>query len=59
LRRPALLPMPPLALRLLLGEMADLLVTGQRAIPARALEMGFRFKFTRLDDALSDLFSRT
>jgi hypothetical protein len=55
LRRPALLPMPPLALRLLLGEMADLLVTGQRAIPARALEMGFRFKFTRLDDALSDL----
>jgi uncharacterized protein (TIGR01777 family) len=57
LRRPALLPMPSLALRLLLGEMSDLLVTGQRAIPARALEMGFRFTFTQLDGALNAFFT--
>jgi NAD dependent epimerase/dehydratase family enzyme len=37
--------------------MADLLLTGQRAVPARALEMGFRFRFERLDDALKDLLS--
>jgi uncharacterized protein len=57
LSRPAFLPVPAFGLRILLGEMSDLLVTGQRAIPARALEMGFRFKFTRLDDALTDLFT--
>jgi NAD dependent epimerase/dehydratase family enzyme len=49
--------MPSLALRLLLGEMSDLLVTGQRAIPARALEMGFRFTFTQLDGALNAFFT--
>jgi hypothetical protein len=59
LSRPAFLPVPAFGLRILLGEMSDLLVTGQRAIPARALEMGFRFKFTRLDDALNDLFTKS
>lgn len=54
-RRPALLPVPGMALRGLLGELAEALLTGQRAVPARALEMGFRFRFTRLDDALRDL----
>ena len=43
--RPAVVPMPAFALKLLLGEMADLLLTGQRAVPARAREMGFRFRF--------------
>jgi len=57
LGRPALLPVPAFGLRMLLGEMSEMLVTGQRAVPARALEMGFRFKFTRLDEALADLFS--
>jgi uncharacterized protein (TIGR01777 family) len=55
LHRPAILPVPAVALRLLLGEMADLLVTGHRAVPSRALEIGFPFRFTRLDDALRDL----
>ena len=56
LRRPAILPVPALALRLLFGEMAEILLTGQRAMPARALEMGFRFRFQRLEDALAHLF---
>jgi uncharacterized protein (TIGR01777 family) len=58
LRRPAVLPTPTLALRVLFGEMADVLVTGQRAVPAKALEMGFRFRFERLEDAFADLFAR-
>jgi uncharacterized protein (TIGR01777 family) len=55
--RPAVLPVPGFGLRLLFGEMADLLLTGQRAIPTRALEMGFRFRFEKLDEALADLLS--
>jgi uncharacterized protein (TIGR01777 family) len=58
LRRPAILPVPAFGLRLLLGEMADLLLTGQRVVPARALEMGFRFRFEKLDEAFKDLLTR-
>jgi hypothetical protein len=58
LRRPALVPTPALALKLLLGEMADaLLLTGQRAIPAKGLQHGFTFRFATVDEALQDIFS--
>lgn len=57
LRRPAFMPVPEFALRLLFGELADALVTGQRAVPARALEMGFRFRFQKLEDALAHLMA--
>lgn len=56
LRRPAILPVPGIALRIVFGEIAEILLTGQRAIPARALEMGFIFRFFKLEDALADLF---
>jgi uncharacterized protein (TIGR01777 family) len=53
LGRPAVLPTPAFVLRLLLGEMADaLLLGGQRAIPARALELGFEFHHPDLAAAL-------
>jgi hypothetical protein len=55
LSRPAILPVPALALRLLLGEFAVSLLSGQRAIPARAEEMGFTFRFREIDEALEDL----
>ncbi len=55
LRRPSLIPVPAPALRLLLGEMADVLLTGQRAVPQRLLEAGFTFRFPELDAALTDL----
>jgi uncharacterized protein (TIGR01777 family) len=59
LHRPALLPTPAFALRLMLGEMADaLLLSGQRAIPAKAEAAGFVFRFTTLGDALGDIFMR-
>ncbi len=54
LRRPALLPAPAFALRLLLGrEMADeLLLSGARVVPARLLAAGFRFAYPDLEPAL-------
>jgi uncharacterized protein len=59
LHRPAFLPAPAFALRLLLGEMADaLLLSGQRAVPAVAERGGFAFRYKQVDEALSAIFSR-
>ena len=55
LRRPALLPMPAALLRLLLGELAGLLLTGQRVLPQRALAEGFTYRYASLDAALRAL----
>jgi uncharacterized protein len=52
LHRPAVLPVPALALRLLYGDMAEIVTAGQRAIPARALSLGHEFVHPQLDDAL-------
>jgi uncharacterized protein (TIGR01777 family) len=54
LRRPALAPVPALAVRLLYGEMADIVTTGQRAVPARLTELGYSFRRPELEDALRD-----
>lgn len=54
LHRPALVHTPAFALRLILGEMADaLLLTGQRAVPNRALQMGFTFRYPTVAEALA------
>ncbi|WP_079200855.1 TIGR01777 family oxidoreductase [Pseudomonas sp. CC6-YY-74] len=58
LHRPALLPAPAFLLRMAFGELAGLLLGGQRALPARLQEAGFRFRFTDLDIALADLLGR-
>lgn len=55
LHRPALLPMPAFVLKLMLGEMADLLLTGQRVIPAKLQHAGFTFNYPDLTDALKSL----
>ena len=58
LHRPSLLPAPAFALRLALGEMADaLLLGGQRALPVRATDLGFSFRYSNIDDALSKVLS--
>lgn len=55
LGRPTLLPVPAFALRLVLGEMAELLLTGQRAVPAKAEALGYQFRYPALDAALKSL----
>jgi uncharacterized protein len=53
LHRPAVVPAPKLALKALLGgELAETLSGGQRAIPRRALDLGFEFRHPGLEDAL-------
>jgi uncharacterized protein (TIGR01777 family) len=52
LHRPALLPTPAFALKLLFGEMAELLLTGQRVVPKRAIAEGFAFRYPDLRSAL-------
>ena len=54
-RRPALMPVPPVALKLMLGEGASVLLASQRILPTRTLDLGYRFRFTDIDSALQDL----
>jgi uncharacterized protein (TIGR01777 family) len=53
--RPTILPTPTFALRALLGEGADMLLQGQKVLPARTQAQGYRFRFTDLDAALADI----
>ena len=56
LKRPAFFPMPAFVLKLMLGEMAEeLLLSGRKVIPKKALEAGYTFKFAELQDALNDI----
>lgn len=53
LRRPSWAPVPAFALRLLLGEMADMLLAGQRVLPAAARKLDYTFRYPTLDKALT------
>lgn len=55
LRRPSLIPVPSLALKLLLGEKATLVLDGQRAVPSKLTEAGYGFTYVELESALWDL----
>lgn len=57
LGRRAWLPAPASLMRLALGEMADVLLAGQRVVPARLLAAGYAFRFADLDSALADLLA--
>jgi uncharacterized protein (TIGR01777 family) len=52
LHRPALAPVPRLALRALYGEMEEIVTTGQRAVPQRPLALGYAYAHPDLDEAL-------
>jgi uncharacterized protein (TIGR01777 family) len=52
LHRPSLLPVPGIALKLLYGEMAEIVTTGARVVPAKALVLGYSFHHGELDEAL-------
>jgi uncharacterized protein (TIGR01777 family) len=53
LHRPAMAPVPAFVLRLMFGEMAQMLLTGQRVVPDAATRLGYQFTYPRLVEALS------
>ena len=55
LQRPALLNVPAWGLRLLYGEMAEIVLGSQRVLPKAALDAGFEFKYPLLRQALQQL----
>lgn len=57
LHRPSFMRVPAFALKLRFGEVADLLTTGQRVLPKRALALGYRFQFPEVDSALRDVLA--
>jgi len=58
LNKPLILPnVPPFALRMLVGEMAEMLLGGSRISSEKIAETGFQFKFPLLPDALADLLA--
>ena len=57
LRRPSWLPVPSLALRLLLGEMSGMILGGQRAVPGRLTRAGFQFRYRNVREALAAILA--
>jgi uncharacterized protein len=57
LHRPSLLPVPGFALGLLYGEMAEIVTTGARVMPAKALVLGYDFRHPELGEALRSALS--
>lgn len=57
LHRPVLMKAPSFALKLALGEMATLVLDGQKVLPVRAEEAGFQFRYPTLDQALAAMFA--
>ena len=56
LHRPTVLPAPAFALKLLMGESADLLLTGQFVIPEALIKAGFKFQYSDLEPALQAIY---
>ena len=53
--RPSIIPVPGFALRLAFGEVAEVVLQGQRAIPQRLLDLGFEFDFPTAEASLQDM----
>jgi uncharacterized protein len=59
LRRPTVVPVPGFAVRAVYGEMAETVLTGQRAVPDKLEAAGFGFRHRTVTEALTDLLDRT
>lgn len=55
LHRPSFMPTPWFMLRMMLGEVANIITTGQRVIPKKAVDFGYVFKFADVESALRDV----
>jgi uncharacterized protein (TIGR01777 family) len=58
LHRPAAAPVPAFVLKIALGEMSEMLLTGQNVVPRKLQDAGFSFRYPDLDGALKDLLKR-
>ena len=58
MRRPGFMPAPAFALQTILGEMATILLEGQRAVPKKLIDSGFSFNFPTLEDAVHELIGK-
>lgn len=56
MNRPCWAPVPSIVLKLLLGEMSDMLLTGQRILPQRLRESGYHFLYPQVSQALENFF---
>jgi uncharacterized protein (TIGR01777 family) len=55
MHRPHYFPVPGFAMRIAFGEVASMVLEGQRVLPKKLLDLGFEFKFPTLNAALTDL----
>jgi hypothetical protein len=55
LHRPSFMPAPGFIIKLILGEFGSVLLKGQRVIPRRLLDAGFKFKYPDIEDALRSI----
>jgi uncharacterized protein (TIGR01777 family) len=58
LHRPAVLPVPGFAIKVLYGDMAMIVTEGQRVVPERTLALGYQFQHPDLDEALRTALAR-
>jgi uncharacterized protein len=58
LGRPAKIPVPAFMVRMMTGELGDVLLSSQRTLPVRLLAAGFEFDFESIDAALADIVGR-
>jgi uncharacterized protein len=59
MHRPSLFRVPAFVLRLIFGEMADVLLGSQKVIPEKLIKSGFEFEFPVLEDALKDIITHS
>jgi uncharacterized protein (TIGR01777 family) len=55
MRRPSFMPAPGFMIKLILGEFGSVLLKGQRVIPRRLLDAGFKFKYPNIEEALKSI----
>ena len=58
LKRPAIFNTPAILLKMIFGEMADLLLFGQHVLPSKLIHSGFDFKYPTIDKALKNLLDK-
>jgi len=56
LHRPSWFPVPEFLLKIVLGQMSEMLLHGQRVVPSKMLKVAYKYKFVNLEGALENIF---